>query len=144
MPKRQKCEDRVLNSETSPSLKSKRNNRKTTQGPSFIISRDSFQTLSPAEKNQAKELIKKGEWEIKRSLDDDAHDFLIYMLMQDSLKDDLLKRWIERMVAEYRREKSENYMKLIQNIGGILTETKLLGDSLDAYLTNYYERLKNS
>jgi len=48
------------------------------------------------------------------------------------------------MVAEYRREKSENYMKLIQNIGGILTETKLLGDSLDAYLTNYYERLKNS
>ncbi|HPM62452.1 MAG TPA: hypothetical protein PK955_08235 [Methanoregulaceae archaeon] len=144
MTKKQRSNDQISKSEQPPNLKSKRNGRKKKAEPSFMISQASFQTLSPAEKNQAKELIKKGEWNIIRSLDDEAHDFLIYMLMQDSLKDDLLKRRIERMVAEYRKERPENYMKLIQNIGRILTETKLLGASLDAYLANYYERLKNS
>jgi len=144
MVKKQRSNGKISNSEQSPTLKSKRNGRKKKQGPSFTISRTSFQILSPSEKDQAKELIKGGAWEIKRSLDDDAHDFLIYLLMADSLKGDLFKEWVERKVAEHRKETPEGYAKLIQHIGWVLTETNLTGDALDAYLENYYTRLKNT
>ena len=140
---KRRSNDQLSNSEQSPTLKSKRNGRKKKTGPSFTISRTSFQILSPAEKDQAKKLIKRGEWEIKRSLEDDAHDFLIYMLMTDSLKGDLFKDWVERKVAEYRKETPESYAKLIQHIGGVLIETNLTGNALDTYLENYYTRLKN-
>lgn len=66
------------------------------------------------------------------------------MLMTDSLKGDLFKDWVERKVAEHRKENSESYAKLIQHIGGVLTETKLTCDALDAFLENYYTRLKNT
>jgi len=143
MATKQRSNDQLSNPEHLPTLKSKRSGRKKKAGPSFTISRTSFQILSPAEKDRAEELIKLGEWEIKRSLEDDAHDFLIHMLMTDSLKGDLFKDWVERKVAEYRKETPESYAKLIQHIGGVLIETKLTGNALDTYLENYYTRLKN-
>jgi hypothetical protein len=63
--------------------------------------------------------------------------------MGDSLKGGLFKEWLEQKVAEYRKETPDSYKKLIQHIGGVLVETKLTGDTLDTYLENYYERLKN-
>jgi len=131
-----------INNEEPPRPKRKYT-RKKPKDPSFVISESTFQNLPLTEKEQAQKLIERGEWQIKRNLDNNAHDFLTYLLVNDLLKDGTFKKYVEIKLAEFQKENPESYSRLLQFISDLLTERNLIGQDLDIFLKSQYEMQYN-
>ena len=140
MPRKKRTDQ--INDEEPPRPKRKYT-RKKPKDPSFVISESAFRNLPLIEKEQAQKLIERGEWHIKRNLDDDAHDYLIYLVMNDLLKDGSFKKYVEIKLNEYQKTNPESYSRLMQIIKDFLTERNLIGQDLDIFLKAHYETLFN-
>lgn len=89
-------------------------------------------------------MIDRGEWQIKRNPDEHAHYFLIYLVMNDLMKDGSFKKYVEIKLNEYQTTNPESYSRLMQIIKDLLTECNLIGQDLDIFLKSHYETLYNS
>lgn len=143
MARRKRTDEKDEKFENQIDSIAKKKSRKKSEKSPFLLSRTTYQNFTDDEKKQADAYIQKGEWEVVSTGEDLAHDFLIYMLLRDCVKNGYFIHFLDTFVDQYRREHPQNYENLIKRFISILENTHISREEVEVMIRSYQETLSN-